>query len=185
MNLNRLTVGRAKSEETRNFGELLMPLISRDKMQGKQVLLLAYFKTIADDPESTKSGTVLSIHPPIPINFSGRDHPSFFGSPAKCYQNYLSFCYLQRPLPDKAAIVKTERIFHQQRRIHRIGCEEGYFSFHFLSWCYTRYFLNLLYRDAYSSIYYIKLMNLKKEKLALEEKVVDSYVLCQLFYRTN
>lgn len=63
MNLNRLTVGRAKSEETRNFGELLMPLISRDKMQGKQVLLLAYFKTIADDPESTKSGTVLSITP--------------------------------------------------------------------------------------------------------------------------
>ena len=61
MNLNRLTVGRAKSEEARNFGVLLLPLISRDKMQGKQVLLLAYFKTIADDPESTKSGTVLSM----------------------------------------------------------------------------------------------------------------------------
>lgn len=50
----------------------------------------------------------------------------------------------------------------------------------------TRYFRNLLYRDAYSSIYYINLMNLKKEKLALEEKVVDdSYVLCQLLFRTN
>lgn len=70
MNLSRQTVGRAKSEETRNFGELLMPLISRDKMSGKQDLLLAYFKTIADDPESTKSG-IFSLYQPILSNFQG------------------------------------------------------------------------------------------------------------------
>jgi hypothetical protein len=57
INLHRSTVARAKNEETRNFGELLLPLIERDKMKCKQDLLKAYFKTIRDDPESTKSGT--------------------------------------------------------------------------------------------------------------------------------
>lgn len=57
MNLHRNTISKAKSEETRNFGELLLPLIHRDKMKSKQILLNAYFKTIIDDPDSTKSGT--------------------------------------------------------------------------------------------------------------------------------
>lgn len=60
MNLNRHTVARAKNdEEVSNFGELLLPLISRDKLQGKQHLLKAFFKTISDDPESTKSGMLI------------------------------------------------------------------------------------------------------------------------------
>jgi hypothetical protein len=62
MNLHRITIARAKSEDTRNFGELLLPLIERDKMKCKQELLNAYFKTIKDDPESTKSGTISPLN---------------------------------------------------------------------------------------------------------------------------
>jgi hypothetical protein len=56
----------------------------------------------------------------------GRVHPAFFGSQKKCYESYLLFCYRQRPLPEKGAIVKTARIFHQQRRKQHIGCEKGF-----------------------------------------------------------
>lgn len=62
MNVHRNTVGKAKNGEgTRDFSELLLPLIHRDKMQQKQPLLVAYFKTIGDDPESTKSGTLIQF----------------------------------------------------------------------------------------------------------------------------
>ena len=61
MNVHRITVAKSKSEETRNFGDLLLPMVKRDKMKRKEALLLAYFKTIRDDPEATKSGTILSI----------------------------------------------------------------------------------------------------------------------------
>lgn len=126
MNLHRITVGRAKNneDENRSFGALLLPLIHRDRMKEKQELLTAYFQTIISDEDQTKSGM---------ISFwfffrliSGRDHPSFFGTPQKCYQDYLAFCDRQRPVPEDEAIVKTERIFHQERRKRRIGCEQGY-----------------------------------------------------------
>lgn len=58
LDLHRNTIAKAKSEETRMFGELLLPLINRDKMKNKQILLNAYFKTITDNPDSTKSGTI-------------------------------------------------------------------------------------------------------------------------------
>lgn len=60
MNVHRVTVGKAKNGDTRDFSELLLPLIQRDKMKRKEALLIAFFKTIRDDPESTKSGTYLS-----------------------------------------------------------------------------------------------------------------------------
>lgn len=59
LNLSRHTVGRARSEETRNFGELLLPLIHRDKRKEKQELLNQYFTTIKNAEDSTKSGMFL------------------------------------------------------------------------------------------------------------------------------
>lgn len=59
LNLSRHTVGRARSEETRNFGELLLPLVHREKRIEKQELLNQFFKTITEAEDNTKSGMSL------------------------------------------------------------------------------------------------------------------------------
>lgn len=145
--LNRNTISNAKNNLDVKFNELKLPKISRDKTVIFYPLLVEFLKANSQ----TKSGIEffiiikaithhfilffmrlfqlfyninLSIRCLAFVLLIGRDTPSFFGTAQKCFQKYQEFCAAK--LLDRSFIIQTERVFHRERKLLRVGIEKGH-----------------------------------------------------------
>lgn len=75
----------------------------------------------------------------------------------------MKYCSKQKPKPKASEIIQTPRVFHRERRLKRITLEKAYGFLPILAHC-------LISRDSYTSVKYVKLINLEEEYKELDEK---------------
>lgn len=121
--LSTRAIANAKNDDSgkKEFAQLSLPKVERDKMQLLRPLLDEYFATI--EPVSGVhifcSFSLFTV-----FTFVGRTNPTFRGTPRGCFQDYQRFCRKKKAKPNE--IVRTPRIFHRERLASNIGILAAY-----------------------------------------------------------
>lgn len=124
--LSTRAVANAKNDDSgcKEFGQLALPKIERDKMQLLRPLLEKYFATI-----EPVSGLCFVPHFSL-CSLLGRTNPTFRGTSRGCFLDYQRFCRKMKAKPNE--IVRTPRIFHRERLEANIGILAAYVLFAFI-----------------------------------------------------